>query len=177
MEKIYDLFTKLAASFDSVTIGVIALIIVLLLIILFTGKKKKTRRVSKGGQDVALDQVMDQLRDTSDTVQALINDYRAQAGEQDKQVIEKQMEMQKLEQQVYQMKEELQQLDDAPQELKDRIEKINYDSAKKIKRKMNRNNYVMLIIGFILGVLGFMAGRFFETNTEMVMGIIDRYIG
>jgi len=175
MEVILDFFNKLAANFDLITIGLIVLVVVLLLIIVFTGKKSRKSRSLKSGKDLSLDNGMDQLRDTSDSIQLLINDYRAKIGEQDKLLIERQMELQKLEQQVYQMKSELQQLDDAPQELKDKIENINYQSAKDIKRKLNRNNYIMLFIGFILGVLGFTAGRFYETNAEMVMNLINRY--
>ena len=178
MDVIQDFFNTLAGNFEFITFSIIGLIIILLLIILFTGKKKsrKPKKLASSG-NLELDQVMDQLRDTSDNVQILITEYRARIGEQEKQSVERQMQVQKLEEQIYQMKSELQTLDDAPQELKDNIKAINERTAQEIQRKINKNNYTMLIIGFLLGIIGFAIGRYFANNTEQVLSWIEKFNG
>lgn len=170
MDEVYQFFSELAGNFEFITFGIIGIIVFLLLIILFTGKKK-TRKPGQlaTGTDLSLDQVMAQLRDTSENVQMLITEYRSQIGEQEKQSVERQMQVQKLEEQIYQMKSELQMLDDAPQDLKDKIKEINHRTATQVQRRVNRNNYTMLIIGFLLGIVGVIIGRYFANNTEQVL--------
>ena len=168
MTEVFNFFTELAGNYDLIAFGIVGLIIFLLLIIMFTGKKKKSKRNLATGKDLQLDEVMEQLRDTSDSVQVLITEYRSKIGEQERLAMERQMQVQKLEEQIHQM-QELQLLEGAPPELQQQIATISERKVAEVKQKSSRNNYSMLIVGFLLGVFGLLAGRFFANNSDMIL--------
>lgn len=175
MEIINNFFNKLAGNFEFITFGVIGLVLFLLLIILFTGKKKqKSPKRIAAGSDTNLDLVMEQLRDTAENVQTLITNYRSQIGEQERESVERQMQAQQLEEQIYKMKSELELIDDVPEEVKVRVQEMNKNEAIAVKRKGNKRSYTMLIVGFLLGLSGFLLGRLYTNNTDLVMGWIDQ---
>jgi len=178
MNELTQLFNKLAANFDTITLGLIGLIIFLLIIILFSGRKKggKSKKL-KRGQDFSLDKVMDQLQGTSDNVQILLSEYREKIKEQEQASVERQMHVQQLEEKIELMQQEIQGFEETSPELQDRIKTINQESTKAFKRKLSRNSYRMLLTGFLLGLIGFIAGNYYATYPGVLPYILNWFKG
>ena len=167
-EALRKLWVELTANQGQFVIGIIAVIIILLILLALTGKKKDKKKQKGIQQNLALEEIMELLRHSSENADAFIAEQRARVGEQEREVMERQMQLQKLEEQVLQMKNELRMLDEAPQELKDKIKEINERTAAEIKAKIYKRSYRMLLVGFFIGIIGFAFGSFVAGNRELV---------
>ena len=153
----------------------VVIVAVLILLLLLTRRRPAKKRKVAIAEDLALEDVMELLRDASEHAQTFVTDQRAKVGEQEREVMERQMQLQKLEEQVLQMKNELRMLDEAPQELKDKIKEINERTAQEIKSRIYRRSYSMLFLGFLLGVIGVVLGSVVSVHKQEVFDWLAKF--
>lgn len=178
MNELTNKIIELLENPQNIIIGAIVLIVLLIIIIIWAGNGSNTKKkMISVPQDLQLENVMGHFRESSQYASSYILTQEEKVRQQERELTEKQMQLQKLEEQLLQVQYELRLLDDAPQEVRDKFVEINERTAKEVRNKIQANGSRMLLLGFLIAALSYVLGSFFSSYrsevNEWVLGFFS----